>query len=43
MDELNPTERTEDTEPVRYEAPALEQRSSSRDPLVWTVTSPICL
>ena len=29
--------------PVPYVRPEVEQRSSSRDPLVWTVSSPICL
>ena len=43
MDEMGVTPRPEDDD-SNYEAPAVETRTSARDPLVWTVTSPIiCL
>ena len=43
MDEMDGTPRPE-PEGTTYEPPAVEDRTSARDPLVWTVTSPIiCL
>ena len=35
--------RPDDTAATPYEAPNIEARTSSRDPLVWIVSSPICL
>jgi hypothetical protein len=43
MDDLKPDPATDVSPATPYESPAIEQRSSSRDPLVWTVTSPICI
>lgn len=40
MDES--TNAAEDAVAVTYEAPAIDTRISSRDPLVWTVTSGVC-
>lgn len=48
MDEMDATPGPEDEGSVHeaptYEPPAVAERSSGRDPLVWTVSSPvICL
>jgi hypothetical protein len=38
------SERAEPSDGGEYEAPAVESRTSTRDPLVWvTVSSPVCL
>jgi hypothetical protein len=41
MDELKPEPLEGVTAPAPYEPPAVEKRLSSRDPLVWTVSSPV--